>query len=168
MIVVLLFYFLALITVLGALVTAFSKNIVHSAFALMASMVGVAGLYGYMSADFLAIVQLIVYVGGIIVLILFAVMFTGDIREVKSSNKTVNLLWATPFIAALIGIIIGAEGKVNFVSRTTKLYDTPTTRMIGDSLLSDYVLPFEVVSVLLLAVLLGAVHVARKYKTDER
>ena len=168
MIVVLLFYFLALITVLGALITAFSRNIVHSAFGLMASMVGVAGLYGYMSADFLAIVQLIVYVGGIIVLILFAVMFTGDIREVKSSNKSVNLLWAIPFIAALIGVIVGAESKVTFISKTTSLYNKPTTRMIGDTLLSNYVLPFEVISVLLLAVLLGAVHVARKYKTDER
>ena len=168
MIVVLLFYFLALITLLGALTVAFSKNIVHSAFGLMGSMVGIAGLYGYMSADFLAIVQLIVYVGGIIVLILFAVMFTGDIRDVKSSNKTVNLLWAAPAVAALIGVIVGAEEKMTFIGKTTKLYNTPTTKMIGNSLLSDYVLPFEVVSVLLLAVLLGAVHVARKYKTDER
>lgn len=168
MIVVFLFYFLAAITVLGAVIVAFSKNIVHSAFGLMASMIGIAGLYGYMSADFLAIVQLIVYVGGIIVLILFAVMFTGDIRDVKSSNKTVNLLWASFAVAALIGVIVGAEEKMTFVSKTTKLYNVPTTRMIGNSLLSDYVLPFEVVSVLLLAVLLGAVHVARKYKTDER
>jgi NADH-quinone oxidoreductase subunit J len=168
MVVVLLFYFLALITVVGAVIVAFSKNIVHSAFGLMASMVGVAGLYGYMSADFLAIVQLIVYVGGIIVLILFAVMFTGDIRDVKASNKTVNLLWTIPFVAAIIGVIIGAEEKVKFVSKTTNLNNVPTTRMIGDALLSKYVLPFEVISVLLLAVLLGAVHVARKFKTDNR
>ena len=168
MVVVLLFYFMALITVLGALIVAFSKNIVHSAFGLMASMVGVAGLYGYMSADFLAIVQLIVYVGGIIVLILFAVMFTGDIRRVSTSNQSVNVLWSIPFVAALIGVIVTAEGKVGFVSKTTNLHNVATTRVIGDTLLKEYVLPFEVISVLLLAVLLGAVHVARKYKTDER
>jgi len=168
MVVVLLFYFLAAITVLGAIIVAFSKNIMHSAFGLMASMVGVAGLYGYMSADFLAIVQLIVYVGGIIVLILFAVMFTGDIRNVNESNKTVNLLWATPFVAAIIGVIVTAIDKVGFVSKTTELHNSVTTRKIGDALLSNYVLPFEVVSILLLAVLLGAVHIARKYKTDKR
>jgi len=168
MIVVLLFYFLALMAIIGAVIVAFSKNIVHSAFGLMATMVAVAGLYGYMSADFLAIVQLIVYVGGIIVLILFAVMFTGDIREVKSSNKTVNLLWAVPFVSALAGAIIAAENKVGFVSKNTKLNNIPTTKIIGDTLLKEYVLPFEVVSVLLLAVLLGAVHVARKYKSDPR
>ena len=96
-----LFYFIAAVTVMGALTVAFSGNIVHSAFGLMASMLGVAGLYGYMSADFLMVAQLVIYVGGIIILVLFAVMFTGDIRNINESNKSINLLWSIPFVSAI-------------------------------------------------------------------
>jgi len=163
-----LFYFLAAVTILGALSVAFSKNIVHSAFGLMASMLGIAGFYGYMSADFLMVTQLVVYVGGIIILVLFAVMFTGEIRDIHNSNKQINLLWSLPFIAALSGMIIAAEGKVHFLTKMTSLHGKSTVTSIGNSLLTKYLLPFEVVSLLLFAVLLGAVYVARKHKSDLR
>ena len=163
-----LFYFIAVVTVMGALMVAFSSNIVHSAFGLMASMLGVAGLYGYMSADFLMVAQLVIYVGGVIILILFAVMFTGDIRNIKESNKSINLLWSIPFVSAILGMIIAAESKVGFTTSMTSLHNSPTTEKIGNALLGEYILPFEVISLLLFAVLLGAVYVARKHKEDVR
>ncbi len=166
--VALLFYFLALITLAGAITVAFSKNIVHSAFGLMASMLGVAGFYAYMSADFLMVTQLIVYVGGIIILALFAVMFTGDIRNIKESNKKTNTHLGFMFISVVAIVIILAQFKAKFPSRLTSLHNTPTTEKIGDLLLSSYLLPFELISILLFSVLLGSVYIARKKKKDAR
>src|SRR5688572_14298418 len=84
------FMLFATVTVAGAAGVAFSNNIVYSAFSLLAAFSGVVGLFAFMSADFLAVVQLMVYVGGILVLILFAVMLTNRITDVKRSNPTNN------------------------------------------------------------------------------
>ncbi len=88
----LLFIPIAVFTIAGAAGVAFSRNIVYAAFSLLATFVGMVGLFAYLSAHFLAVVQLMVYVGGILVLILFAVMLTNKISEVRKSNPATNLL----------------------------------------------------------------------------
>jgi NAD(P)H-quinone oxidoreductase subunit 6 len=155
------FYLMALMTLASAGVVAFSRNIVHSAFALLGTFVGVAGLYAYLSADFLAVVQMLVYVGGILVVILFAVMLTGKIGEVRLTNRSAGVLaGATLLLAVLAGL--------TFVALQTPWDAAPappassTTATLGNALLGQYVLPFEVASLLLVAVLVGAVALIRK------
>ena len=84
------FYFLAVLTVGSAMIVAFSRNIVYSSFALLGAFMGVVGIYIVLAADFVAMVQLLVYVGGILVLTIFAVMLTQGISDVTVSNRAVG------------------------------------------------------------------------------
>ncbi len=156
-----IFFAFATMAILGAAGTAFSKNLVYSAFALLASLFGVAALFAWLSADYLAITQLIVYVGGILVLFLFAVMLTNRITEVEGSNPV-----ADPRSAAVVSL--GVFGVLAYVATQTPWPELPnptyqeTTASIGDALLSTYLLPFELLSVVILAALVGSVVMARK------
>lgn len=156
-----LFYAVAAFTVIAAAGVAFSNNIVYSAFALMGSFLGVAGLYVFLAADFVAVVQVLVYIGGILMLTLFAVMLTHRIDDVQISNRSVGSLPSLLIIGA-IGIVMTtaifrAGWKVQPVGEPL-----PTVATIGNAFLTEYVLPFELASIVLLAALLGAVLLSRK------
>ena len=155
------FYLIASITVVSALGVAFSRNIVYSAFALMGTFMGAAGLFVMLAADFIAVVQVLVYVGGILVLMLFAVMLTHRIADVRIPNRSVGTLPALVVIGTLGGVmgkaILGATWHA--VPAGTP---QPTTYAIGDGFLTTYLLPFELASVVLLAALIGAVVLSRK------
>jgi len=161
----LFFYIFAAVTLVSASVVVFSRNLLYSAFSLIFTLSGVAALYALLGADFLAVTQVLVYVGGILVLILFGVMFTQRIYDLKAE--------ATSFKrgrAALLGLVIAAGlialvRSVDWPQRTGAL--EPTSSRIGNLLLSEYLLPFEVISVLLLVVLIGAVVVGKKEVEEE-
>jgi len=155
----LLFYVCAGVALAGGCWVAFARNIVHSAFALLATFAGVAGLYAFLSADFLAVVQLMIYVGGVLILILFALMLTSRIEEARVSNPTLGLVPGAVVLVAVSGLLVYACVR-EFGATVALPPGEPTTASIGDALLSRFVLPFEVISVLLLAVLLGAVTIA--------
>jgi NAD(P)H-quinone oxidoreductase subunit 6 len=157
----LLFYLIAAVTVLSAAGVAFSPNIVYSAFALMGTFMGVAGLYVFLAADFVAVVQVLIYVGGILVLMLFAVMLTHRIADVRVSNRSVGSLPALLIIALVGGVMGRAALGANWKTVTLGTAQ-PTTYAIGNGFLTDYLLPFELVSVVLLAALIGAVVLSRK------
>jgi NADH-quinone oxidoreductase subunit J len=159
------FFVFATLAVLGAAGTAFSKNLVYSAFALLASLFGVAAIFAWLSADYLAIIQLIVYVGGILVLFLFAVMLTHKISEVKDSNPSVGMIPAATIAAGLLGLLGYVAVKSPWKTIADPLY-RETTAPIGDALLTTYLLPFEVLSILILGALVGAVMMARKEIKD--
>jgi NAD(P)H-quinone oxidoreductase subunit 6 len=154
-----IFYLLAAVTVAGAALVAWSRNIVHSAFALLATFLGVAGLYVLLAADLMAVVQLLVYAGGVLVLILFAVMLTLRINEAEISNPSSGKFTGLLVLAVVCGPLIWLALRYKWpdVSSTAD----PTTARIGEALLGPYVLPFELVSVLLVAALVGAVTLAR-------
>jgi NAD(P)H-quinone oxidoreductase subunit 6 len=158
---VVLFYLLAALALVGACLVAFSRSIVHSAFALLGTFVGVAGLYALLSADLVAIVQLMVYVGGVLILILFAVMLTARVGEDQESNPVVGRI---PGLLAMLGVagLLVVTAVTAFAPRVVVPEANPasTTGPIGNLLLGKYVLPFEAISVLLLAVLIGAVTIA--------
>lgn len=169
----LLFYLLALLVLGCAGVVAFSRNIVHSAFALLGTFMGMAGLYAYLSADFLAIIQMLVYVGGILVVILFAVMLTGQIQDIRASNRSWNLFAGVLLLILILALLVGvvalktewpamAEAAADSTAAAKETAREGTTRTIGNLLLSDYLLPFEVISVVLVAALIGAVTLIRK------
>lgn len=157
-----LFVLLAIVTVVPAFVVAFSRNLVYSAFALLFTLGGAAGLYGFLAADFIAILQVLVYVGGILVLILFGVVFTQRIQSgsIESGSSQVP---AAALIGALVFLILFLPLGIGFGwNLAGERAAEPTVQGLGDLLLSRHLLPFEVASVLLLVVLIGAVAVARK------
>lgn len=161
----LIFYLLAAISVGCALSVAFSTNILHSAFALLGALSGVAGLYFLLGADFVAVVQLLVYVGGIMVLILFAVLLTREISDIKISNVSVSLLAGLPTAFILLALILQILRKSHFP--TTIAVSTTTVHRLGDALLREYLLPFEIASVVLLIVLVGAMVISRRAVKEE-
>jgi len=163
----LLFYGLALLTLAGAAAVALSRNIVHSALGLLLALLGTASIYALLSADFLAIAQVLVYVGGVLVLILFAVMLTSRIAETKVSNASLGVPAGMALVLATAPVLLFAAFATPWATRPPPA-PGPTTRAIGNAFLTRWLLPFEVASLVLLATLVGAVVVARKeVKRDE-
>ncbi len=158
---VLTFYALAGTAVVGAGGVAFSRNIIYSALSLMVSFVGVAGLYVILGADFIAGVQVLLYVGGVLVLTLFAVMLTQGIRDVEVSNRSVGRIPAIVIVSGTAVVMYEAVSKAGWADKALVM-DESSTYAVGNALLSDYILPFEVASIVLLAVLVGAVVLTRK------
>lgn len=156
-----IFYFVAALTVCSAMVVAFSRNIVYSSFSLLGAFMGVVGIYVLLAADFVAMVQLLVYVGGILVLTIFAVMLTQGISDVTVSNRAVGR------VPALITSVMAGAVMLFAVLKTPWHQSpvngiNPTTYGIGNAFLDTYALPFELASVVLLAALVGAIVISRK------
>jgi len=162
----LMFYgFAGLVLACGALV-AFSRNIVHSGFALLGVFAGAAGLFGLASATFIAAAQLIVYVGGVLVVILFAVMLTKGIGEPRRSNP---LIHPVPALALSMGMTaLCVLAALSYHGMTPPSEPPDSVAPLGDALLGRYLLPFEFLSLLLLAVLVGAVMTVRKEIKPEK
>ena len=146
---------------LSALGVALSNNVMYSAFALMGTLLGVAGTFVLLGADFLGVVQLLVYVGGILVLMLFAVMLTHRIADVRVSNRAVGLPAALVLVGGAFAWMVKVATAATWVVKEPGTAE-PTTRGIGNAFLSDYILPYEVASLVLLVALIGAVVVSRK------
>lgn len=157
----LLFFPLALVTLAGAATVAFSRNILRSAVGLLAALLGVSSLYIFLSADFVAVTQVLVYIGGVLVLVLFAVMLTSRITEVQVSNRSVGLLGGILLFLAMAPVVTAVAFLTPWATRAPPPL-APTTEAIGNAFLTRWLLPFEVVSLLLLATLIGAVVMARK------
>lgn len=159
------FYAFALLTLVSASVVVFSKNIVRSAFSLLFTFFGVAGLYVLLMADFLAITQLMIYVGGILVLVVFGVMLTTRQINVDAKTSTVQTLPAALIAGAIAGMLIVGVFLSTDWKRMGTLPDTVASGpKIGEMLLTSYLLPFEIASVVLLVALIGAAMIARREK----
>lgn len=160
-----IFFIISALTILSGAIVAFSRNIVRAAFALLGVFGGVAGLYIMLSADFVAVIQFIIYIGGILILILFAVMLTTKIDKINGERKLLNKAME-PF-AGLVGVVIfgyimwRAMGGAEWTRRISEAF-LPTTAAIGNKLLNEYLLPFEIVSLVLVLVLVGAVVLGRR------
>jgi NADH-quinone oxidoreductase subunit J len=151
-----LFYLFALVTIGSAAVVVFSRNIVHSAFSLMFTLMGVAALYVLLYADFLAATQLLVYVGGILILILFGVMLTSQGYTISFKSITVNLVPASILSVAAAALLIYAFATTPWTIKEVE-ERTDTVHELGMMLMSDYILPFIVAGVLLLVAIIGAI-----------
>ena len=162
----LIFYLVAALTIGSALIVAFSRNIVYSAFSLLGTFMGVAGLYAMLAADFVAVIQVLVYIGGILVLMIFAVMLTHRIADVAVSNRSVGRLPAA-LVVGIVGVLMGTCIVATRWVQKVDLQAAPTTSGIGDAFLGPYILPFELASVVLLVALIGAVVVSRKEIREE-
>ncbi|MBI4488816.1 MAG: NADH-quinone oxidoreductase subunit J [Deltaproteobacteria bacterium] len=156
-----IFYLVAAITIVSAAMVAFSRNIVYSAFSLLGTFAGVAGIYVFLGADFVAAVQVLIYVGGILVLILFAVMLTHRITDVQITNRAAGRVPALVVIGIFLLLLLQTVQETPWVKAKEIVYAATTAR-IGDLFLEDYLLPFELASLVLLAALIGAVVLSRK------
>jgi len=156
-----IFYFFAALTVGSAVLVVSLKNIMRAAFALLFSLSGVAGIFALLGADFLAAAQVLIYVGGILILILFGVMLTQRIYGVQAFGPAGQVI-----PGALVSIAVTAALLAAIWRRPLPIVGAPpaapTTSGIGALLLTQYMLPFEVASVLLLVALIGAAVLARK------
>lgn len=141
-------------------IVAFSRNVIYSTVALLGTFLGIAGMYIQLSADFLAAVQILVYVGGTLTLILFAVMLTARIDNIQTSN-TSRGRWLAGIVIAFVLYVLGIVA--NQTSWPAIARDaTPSTAKLGHAFLSEYMLPFELASVVLLGAMIGAVVIARR------
>jgi NADH-quinone oxidoreductase subunit J len=162
------FYAFAVLILGSAAVVVFSKKIIYAAFALLFTFFGVAGFYVLLNADFIAITQIMIYIGGILILIIFAVMLTTkisgvDIKEGITGKIQTGLAVLIVAIIAVTLIII--FNNVNWVMKEVPEV-TSTIIPLGNALLTDYILAFEAASVLLLIAIIGAALIARRKKTN--
>lgn len=156
-----IFYLFAIVTILSAYLVVTVRNIVYSAFSLLFTLFGIAGLYALLGADFVAIVQLIVYVGGILILMIFGVMLTNKITNVQIKTGVFQILPATVGVGILGGFLLAVLLNTNWVNQAVK-DSPPTTFQLGQLLMNEWILPFELLGVVLLIALLGAASIARK------
>jgi NADH-quinone oxidoreductase subunit J len=159
-----IFYLFAVTVLAAAAITVFSRNIVRAAFALLLALFGIAGIYVFLLADFIAITQLLIYVGGITVLLLFGVMLTNHQINVDAKTGTIQVLPAVVLTAVLAGTLVGLFRWTEWKISAQVPAMEKTAPQIGGMLLTDYVLPFEVASLLLLVALIGAAMIARREK----
>jgi NADH-quinone oxidoreductase subunit J len=163
----LFFYFFALLTLGGGVLTITRRNAVHSAISLIVSLVGVAGLFLLQHAEFLFAVQIVLYVGGIMVLFLFVIMLVNLDQAVK--ERQFNRQWwlggaAVAIVALELVWFIGkGAGAFKLAAAAAAPADNlGNVQRLGKVLFEEYLLPFEVASLLLLAAVIGAVLLAKK------
>src|SRR5215472_864037 len=155
------FYFFALLVIGGGILTITRRNAIHSAVCLIVSLIGVAGLYLLQKAEFLFAVQIILYIGGIMVLFLFVIMLVNLDEQAK--ERQFNGQW---WIAIACVIVVGAQ-VFYFLQKGSQAFKLAApaatgaaggnTELIADALFSEYLLPFEIASLLLLVAVVGAV-----------
>jgi len=155
------FWMIVGITLGSAFMVVQSKSLLYSAYALLFCFFGVTGLYIFLWADFIAVVQVVVYIGGILILIIFGIMLTNKITSVNISHASVQKGVGGIVILGIIALL----GYMVFNTPWHQVVATEpeqTTESIGRLLMIDYLLPFEVASLLLLGALIGATTLSRK------
>ena len=156
-----LFILIAALVIASAFWVVFSSNLIHSAVSLLFTLFSTAVLYIFLYADFIAATQVVIYVGGILVLIIFGVMLTSKIETpsiaASSKNQFIGGIGAVVIFVIQAGIIFNTQWNIGNVQSRD---DTVAT--IGKLLLNEYLLPFEIVSILLLSALMGAALLSRR------
>jgi len=176
-----LFYFMSFIVLASAVFVASTKNLVRSVFIFFITLFALAGLYVLALADFVAITQIVIYVGGILVLILFAFMLSGKetLNSLQQQNnrllsigKLPALVLAGLFFIVMLNVVFKMNadslGWIKEAVRTNTVI-TPNalvTDNIGINLMTRYLLPFEAISILLMIALVGAAHLSRREETE--
>lgn len=158
-----IFYLFAFIIVVSALIVVAARNIIYSAFSLLFTFFGIAGIYVLLNADFIAVVQVIIYVGGILVLIIFGVMLTNKITDVEIRTESTHIIPSTILTGIIGGLLVAILTKTSW--RVAQPMDVDKTVVeIGRHLVTHYMILFELAGIILLVALIGSVMIARKEK----
>jgi len=157
-----IFGIIALAMGIAAIRVVTTKNVVHAALYLVVVLAGVAALYILLAAEFTAVVQVLVYIGAIVVLFLFGIMLTrapiGISSDLDNDQRGLSLVVSLFLLGVLGAVLDDAYGPTKLASDNA----VATSGDVGTSIFQDYLIPFEVVSILLLAALIGAVVIARR------
>ena len=165
-----IFYLLAAMILVSAIASVTTRQIFRSAIFLLFTLVGFAGIYFWLDYQFVAAVQIVVYVGGIVVLIIFSIFLTQSSGEKLPAPLTRRTVFAG--LASLMGLVMVIDllWRYNFVPSSSKKVELPTVSNIGEQMLGiekhGYALPFEVVSILLLAAMVGCIVIAMRAKNE--
>ncbi|MBD2705114.1 NADH-quinone oxidoreductase subunit J [Spirosoma sp. BT702] len=167
------FYAFSALTIIGGLAVLLTRNVLYAAFFLLLTLLGVAGLFVLASADFLAIAQIMIYVGGVLVLVIFGVMLTHrrqlpgeagsqQANTILSQNRGDSWSWVVALAVAgsLFTALYVLIFRANFTLLANPVGWQNTTGIIGKQLMTEYVVPFEIAGILLLAALVGAAYLA--------
>jgi NADH-quinone oxidoreductase subunit J len=157
------FYLFGAIIVLAGGVTVLNKNLIYAAFALLILLSSVAVMFFILGAEFLAMVQILIYVGGILILIVFGIMLTGQVKSVPMRENFVYLLIAAVFSGLLCGLLVTGITTHPNMMLEGGITSTPISSL-GNLLISKYYLIFGVLGVLLLVILIAAAGMARNNK----
>ncbi|MGH9713296.1 MAG: NADH-quinone oxidoreductase subunit J family protein [Candidatus Acidiferrales bacterium] len=159
-----LFYFFAALAVGSAILMVTRRNIIHSAVFLITTLLATAGIFLQLQAEFLFVVQIILYVGGIMVLFVFVIMLVNldvSMRLVQFNHQRI--------VAGVLALVLGAQvlfafwvGRAIFPHPEMRVMTPKNTEAIGDALFTHYMLPFEIASILLLVAMIGAVVMAKR------
>jgi NADH-quinone oxidoreductase subunit J len=160
MIAKLVFAFLAVLVLVPAGLAVTVKNIFHSALWLVLSLTGVAGLFALLGADFLFVAQILVYTGGITVLLLFVVLLSGSPKDWIVRQVNGQWAWGLALSAIFVGLLATLFKQIPEPAELTPA--APTSAPLGLMLVRDMLLPFEAVSLVLLAALVGAIHFSKR------
>ncbi|GAB1371334.1 NADH-quinone oxidoreductase subunit J [Candidatus Kapaibacterium sp.] len=158
------FYLFALIVLVSAAGVVFSRKMMYAAFSLLFTFFGVAGLYVLLNADFIAVTQIMVYIGGILILIIFGVMLTSKFTDLEIKSGTTGTV---QYVLAGISTIIVAAAliimylNVDWVQNPVPELES-TVKPIGILLMTKYFLAFQVAAILLLLAFIGAAKIARR------
>ena len=161
MVPVIIFGLVSLVTLGAAIAVVTNKNILHSAFYLILAFVGVASVYVLLEAPFIAVVQVLVYIGAIAILIVFAIMLTRRLMSKDLMQKNAQWGWSALGAIGLFITLGWIVFNVNWPAVDQAVPDDTVT-ILGQELLSTYVIPFEIASVLLVAALVGAILIGRE------
>ncbi len=160
------FGIMALIVIGSALAVVTLKNIFHSALFLALTFLGIAGIYLFLAADFIAVAQVLIYVGAIMILLMFALMLTHRVMTQRIAQTIGQWQWALA-VSVWILVILARLLVMHPWGMDKLPSKAPTTATIGIELLSKYVLPFELASIVLLAAMVGAIILAKEDKPDD-
>src|SRR5688572_20077304 len=162
-----LFYLFAVMSGASAIGVAISRNIVRTAVCLLFTLVGVAGLYFLLHAEFLAAVQLVVYAGGTLILIIFGVMLTSKSPFSRFEPKLGEVIIAISISSILLFALVLGIARTSFGNQAIASDELYPVDRLGQVLLGDFLVPFEIVSVLLLVVMIGAAYLAKGRRREE-
>lgn len=158
-----LFVIVAIFTLGGALGVVATRNVVHAALFLLLSLLGAAGAYLLLFAEFLALVQVLIYGGAVTIVVLFAVMLT---RSSEYPRITDNPQWPLGLLTAtVLSVVLGAAFWL--APETARQPQAPAFTDLGQSLFTKWALPFEIASLVLLVALIGAIIIARQQNVGE-
>lgn len=161
------FIILALLTVAGTAAAMGMRNAVHCVLALTVGFAGVAALYLQLDAQFVGLTQIMVYVGAVAILVVFAIMMTHSPASAKTATYSSFWLAGSVIAAAVFTVLAWAISRSAVSTRGLPPEPVVTVQQIGDALMHRYVLPLEIMGLLLTAALIGAVVIAMEHKKEE-
>ena len=170
--VLILFYVFAFLILVSALLVVFMKNLLHAAFMLLITLLGLAAVYVLLMADFLAVTQLMVYVGGILILILFGIMISNKGDNLFIRSESINKLPGGLIVFFMFGGLVYVLARTHFAAlpwlqtapSLAEIGVKSTLRGIGINLMTNFAFSFEVASIVLFIALMGAAFISSQIK----